>query len=73
MKHTKGKDLIDKIKEWYINFNSVPLYIGGMVPSDPQTPNSGTQVAMFSKEGGDELVLGYSDENGEFSVCQKSM
>lgn len=58
--------MIKKIKQWYSNLGTVPLYIGGMVPSEPNIPDSGTTVALFTEDRTIELELGKSDENGEF-------
>ena len=61
--------MIKKLKQWWYIFRTVPVYIGGMVPADPDDPDSGTAVALFTKRGseGDKLILGRSDENGEFN------
>lgn len=51
---------------WIHKIKTVPLYIGGMVPADPNVPDSGTAVGLFPIDGPDEIALGPCDENGEF-------
>jgi len=58
--------MISKIKEWIRKSRSVPLYIGGMCPADPQFADSGTTVALSDPKTKEMLELGRSDENGEF-------
>ena len=60
------KLLIDKLITKFKKNTTIPVYLAGMWPSQQGNPDSGTSVALLEKEGGQIIIKGYSDTDGEF-------
>lgn len=63
-----GRSSMKWIREWIGKLRTVPVYLGGIIPSHPDNPNSGAKIVILTEYGSEPFFIGKSDENGEFHL-----